>query len=218
MIDRREELASRRVQYEAAGLDVGDVAADPLTQWSRWYADASAAGITEPNAMVVSTVADDGGADARFVLVRDQDDRGLVFHTNTDSTKGRQLAARPLASGLFAWLDLHRQVRVRGPVEPIDAATSDAYFASRPRASQIGAWASPQSQPIADRTTLDRLVDAVTVRFDGAEIRRPPFWGGYRLVVEEAEFWQGRPNRLHDRLRYRRAGPGPGWLVERLAP
>jgi pyridoxamine 5'-phosphate oxidase len=216
-VDRSDELRLRRVQYETLGVDVGDVTGDPFSQWQRWYDDASTAGVAEPNAMALSTADPDGRPDVRFVLVRGVDERGVVFHTNYDSPKSRQLTDNPRAAGLFAWLDLHRQVRLRGTVERVSDAESDAYFESRPRDSQIGAWASPQSAVIADRAELDRLVADAADRFAGGDVPRPPSWGGWRLTPDEVEFWQGRANRLHDRLRYRRE-PSGGWIIERLAP
>jgi pyridoxamine 5'-phosphate oxidase len=211
------ELFARRVQYETAGLDVADVDADPIVQWQRWYDDAASAGVTEPNAMVIATATADGRPDARFVLVRSVDERGFVFHTNYSSPKSRQAGGNPRGAGVFAWLDLHRQIRVRGPMEQVSAEESDAYFASRPRDSQIGAWASPQSEVVADRADLDRRVADVEQQFADRDVERPPFWGGWRLGIEEMELWQGRPNRLHDRVRYRRDDAG-AWVVERLAP
>jgi pyridoxamine 5'-phosphate oxidase len=215
--DPREALLHRRVQYETAGLDVGDLAADPVEQWHRWHAQALEAGVAEPNAMTVATVGLDGVPDARIVLAREVDDRGLVFYTNFTSAKSRQLDAAPAAAAVFSWLDLHRQVRVRGAAARVADAESDAYFTTRPRGSQLGAWASPQSEVLRDRGELERRVIIADEEFADDEVPRPDFWGGWRLVPSEWEFWQGRPNRLHDRLRFRSAAAGD-WIVERLAP
>jgi len=205
------------VQYETAGLDRDDLDESPVQQWHQWYLDALDAGLPEPNAMAISTIADDGMPDSRIVLARGVDDEGITFFGNYESAKGRQLEANPLASAVFPWVGLHRQVRVRGTVEVLSRFESDAYFASRPRESQIGAWASPQSTVIADRDELEQLVAGFTAEFEGREVPRPSHWGGWLLIPESYEFWQGRPSRLHDRFRYRSDDDG-AWIIERLAP
>ena len=209
-------LRDRRVQYETAGLDLADLAATPIQQWHRWYGDAVEAGVAEPNAMTVSSNDAEGQPDARVVLAREVNDEGIVFYTNYESAKGVQLAGAPFASAVFAWLDLHRQVRVRGEIEVVSSEESDAYFASRPRESQIGAWASAQSQVITGREELEAAVVEMTQRFMGGDVPRPPHWGGLRIVPSTVEFWQGRPSRLHDRFRY--AWAGTQWSISRLAP
>jgi pyridoxamine 5'-phosphate oxidase len=209
-------ISDLRSEYETVGLDVADLAAHPLDQWQQWYGDAVAAGCTEPNAMTLATVDADGRPDARYVLVRGVDRQGLWFFTNTESVKGLELAAHPVAALVFGWLELHRQVRMRGSVVPLDRDEAEAYFASRPRSSRLASWASRQSTVLPDRATLLAELAAVEARFPGEEVPAPPWAGCYRVEPDEVEFWQGRAGRLHDRLRYRR--DGNGWIVERLSP
>jgi pyridoxamine 5'-phosphate oxidase len=191
---------------------------DPMAQFRRWFDDAAAAAVPEPEAMNVATIGDDGGPNGRMVLLKQFDDRGFVFYTNYLSQKGRELAAVPAAALTWRWFPLERQVRARGRAERVSAEESDAYFATRPRGAQIGAWASPQSQVLANRQELEAYVAEVTARFGDGPISRPPWWGGVRIVPASVEFWQGRESRLHDRLSYRRGQSGEGWHVERLAP
>lgn len=211
-------LRDLRTQYEAAGLDRDDLYADPVVQWQRWYAVAERAGIEEANAMALATLGLDDVPDVRIVLARGFDHLGLTFFTNYESTKSRQLDEHPYAAAAFHWEALHRQARVRGPVVRLEEAASDEYFASRPRPSQIGAWSSPQSESVGSRAELDERVAETEERFDGEPVPRPPFWGGWRIVPISFEFWQGRPDRLHDRFRYTRAEDGTSWQIERLAP
>ncbi|MEY4229877.1 MAG: pyridoxine/pyridoxamine 5-phosphate oxidase [Actinomycetota bacterium] len=211
-------LASRRHEYETAGLDVADVLPDPLAQWQRWFEQATEAGCVEPNAFVLSTLGTDGFPQSRYLLARGADERGLSFFTNYESDKSRQLAAHPQASMLFTWLQLHRQVRLTVTVERLPDDESDEYFASRPRASQLGAWASRQSTVLSGRDELDaRVADMERNFVELEQVPRPEFWGGWLARVHEWEFWQGRPSRLHDRLRYRQTADG-AWFVERLSP
>lgn len=205
-----------RQDYRVGTLDPEDVAGAPLHAARRWLDEAIAAGLEEPTAVTLATVDADGVPDARVVLLRGFDDDGLVWFTNRSSAKGQQLASTPSAAVVAYWPQLERQIRFRGPVQLLDDAASDAYFDSRPRGSQLGAWASKQSQPVADRAVLEAQVEAAAARFDDTAVPRPPHWGGYRMLPSMVELWQGRASRLHDRVRCTR-GDG-GWTVERLQP
>lgn len=195
-------------------LHESELAAGPIEQFRRWFDQAATAGVEMPEAMGLTTVSD-GRPSSRMVLLKEVD-TGFVFFTNYKSRKSRDLAEDLRAALLFHWIPLERQVPIEGLVERVSAAESDAYFATRPRGSQIGAWASPQSQVIASRDELDQALRKIEERFQDSEIPRPPFWGGFRLIPDKVEFWQGRQDRLHDRLRYRK--DGGLWIVERLAP
>lgn len=211
-----DPVLERRHSYDRDTLDEARAAADPFAQFARWLGDAVEAQLLEPNAMTLATVDAAGRPSARVVLLRSWNERGFVFFTNYESQKGRDVTANPVAALVFFWGELERQVRVNGSVEVLAAAESDAYFARRPRGHRISAWASPQSEVIADRAALEARLDAMERRFADADVPRPPFWGGYRVVPDRIEFWQGRPNRAHDRLAYTAASGG--WLRVRLAP
>jgi pyridoxamine 5'-phosphate oxidase len=207
-----------RKEYEQAALDEATVARDPIAQFAAWYDAAVAAGVPEPEAMTLSSATPDGRPSARVVLLRGFDARGFCFFTNYDSRKGRELTANPHAAVTFHWAELERQVRIEGRVERTTAAESDDYFRTRPSTSRIGAWSSPQSEVIEDRAALETLFARYRAEHpDDAAIPRPANWGGFRLVPERIEFWQGRPSRLHDRLVFRRGARGD-WILERLAP
>jgi pyridoxamine 5'-phosphate oxidase len=210
------DLAGLRREYESHGIDVEDLDPDPVEQARKWVDDAIVGECIEANAMTLSTVGPDGRPEARYVLLRGLDEHGFWFFTNTESAKGRALHANPDAALTLAWLQLHRQMRVSGVVKPLPTELSDAYFARRDRGSQIGAWASQQSSVIASRAALDEAVAEYERRFAGTDVPRPPFWAGYALQPDAIEFWQGRPSRLHDRIRFRREDDA--WIAERLSP
>jgi pyridoxamine 5'-phosphate oxidase len=211
-----DDLASRREDYARGGLAESDLAADPIAMFERWYADAVAAGLHEPNAMAVATATPDGAPSARFVLLKGVSPEGFVFYTNLASRKGHELLANPRCSLLFPWHPLERQVRVEGHATELSRAEVEAYFAARPRGSQLGAWASHQSAVVSGRDELDEAYAAVADRFADQDVPVPDEWGGFRVRPDAVEFWQGRTGRMHDRLVYRRAGGG--WTTERLAP
>ena len=211
------DLSGLRAEYARGGLDLPDLARDPVEMFERWLGEAVAAGVHEPNAMVLATATPDGRPSSRMVLLKGFGPDGFVFFTNQASRKGDELAANPHCALLFPWHPLERQVRIEGVAERLDAARVEAYFRSRPRGAQLGAWASAQSRPVAARAELATSYARVQERFgDEGEVPVPPEWGGYRVVPEAVEFWQGRPGRMHDRLVYHR--DGDGWAVERLAP
>ena len=209
------DIADRRREYTRARLDVDTVARSPLEQFAKWFDDALDSALREPTAMALATVGADGRPGARMVLLKGFDARGFVFYTNYDSRKGRELAGNPHASLLLYWAELERQIRIEGEIEKLAAEDSDEYFRTRPLGARIGAWASPQSEVIGKGALMARVAE-MGMRH-GLNPSRPPPWGGYRVAPREFEFWQGRPSRLHDRIRYRKSADD-GWIIERLAP
>ncbi|MCW2722291.1 pyridoxamine 5'-phosphate oxidase [Pseudonocardia sp.] len=213
-----QQLAGMRVDYRTEGFDVDMLAPTWHEQLTAWLAEAEEAGVVEANAMVLATAGEDGRPSSRTVLCKGLDERGVVFYTNYTSAKSRDLRQTRYASATFPWYLQHRQVHVRGMVEMVSAAETRAYWSSRPRGSQLGAWASAQSVVVRDRRVLDDGLAAVTQRFDEQPVPVPQHWGGWRIVPEEVEFWQGRTNRMHDRLRFVVNGHDRSWTVRRLAP
>ncbi len=211
-------IPSLRTEYRLAGLDRAALDPDPVVQFGRWFDEAVRAGLPEPNAMTLATASAEGRPSARMVLLKGFDARGFVFFTNYESRKGAELAANPWAALVFHWGPLERQVRVEGRVERTGREESAAYFRSRPLGSRLGALASAQSRVLPDRGTLERRVAELEARHAAGEVPLPDFWGGYRLVPDALELWQGRPDRLHDRFRYTRRDGVPGWAIERLSP
>ncbi len=211
-----DAIADLRRRYERAGLHEADLDADPVQQFRRWFEEARGSGLYEPNAMTLATATPDGGPAARMVLLKGVGPEGFDFFTSFDSRKGLELAANPRAALLFWWGPLERQVRIEGRIARVPDREADAYFATRPLESKIGAWASEQSAPIEGRHILEARAEEVRRRFPTGDVPRPPFWGGYRVEPGEIEFWQGRENRLHDRLVYRRSDEG--WEIKRLQP
>ncbi|MBV9455845.1 MAG: pyridoxamine 5'-phosphate oxidase [Rubrobacter sp.] len=211
------DLQRLRKEYTRAGLAEADADPDPIEQFDKWFNEALAANLHEPNAVTLATATRDGRPSARVVLLKGYDDRGFVFYTSYDGRKSRELEENPRCTLVFYWGELERQVRIEGRAKRISGEESDAYYRSRPRGSQLGSWASAQSRSVEDRGILEKRLRELDATYEGSEIPRPPFWGGYRIEPGAIEFWQGRENRLHDRLLYSRVDSG-GWRIERLQP
>lgn len=214
----REFTKKDRRDFGNAPFDMGDAASDPIDQFARWYQQAIEAELPDPYAFTLATAAADGTPSIRTLYMRDFTKAGITFFTNYNSTKGRHLAENSKCAANFLWLELNRQVRVEGRAEKVSSEESDAYFGSRPRESQIGAWASDQSSTAADREALSRRIEEFTEKFKGTDVPRPPHWGGYIIIPSEIEFWQGRPSRLHDRICYRMAAGDRSWEKFRKFP
>lgn len=212
----KEFLSKLRKDYGIMGLNEADLHEDPIKQFEAWFTQAANEGIVEPNAFTLATVSAEGKPSSRIVLLRNFDQRGFTFFTNYNSQKGSDMAENPYVAMNFFWPDMERQIRINGTVEKITALESLDYFKSRPRGSQIGAWASDQSKELVSRELLEGRIAEIEKRFAGKDVEKPPFWGGFRVKPETIEFWQGRPSRLHDRLRYSKQGDG--WKVDRLNP
>jgi pyridoxamine 5'-phosphate oxidase len=211
------DAASLRKEYTRSGLHETDMNPDPIVQFRTWFEKVIGADLSEPNAMTLATATKEGRPSARTVLLKGYDERGFVFYTNYEGRKANELQTNPACALLFYWGELERQIRIEGKASRLPIEESDGYFASRPRGSRLGAWASEQSRPVEDRSLLEERVRTLEVQYEGREVPRPPFWGGYRVEPDSVEFWQGRENRLHDRLLYRRDAGG-GWTLERLQP
>jgi pyridoxamine 5'-phosphate oxidase len=210
------DASSLRKEYTSAGLDEADVDPDPIVQFHEWFENAVEADLHEPNAMILATATTDGKPSARTVLLKGSDERGFVFYTNYEGRKAGELEVNPMCALLFYWGELERQIRIEGRASRLSSEESDAYFAGRPRGSRLGAWASEQSRPVKDRSILEERVRALETEYEGREIPRPSFWGGYRVEPDAIEFWHGRESRLHDRLVYLRNEGG--WKIVRLQP
>lgn len=210
-------VADLRKEYTFRGLSETEAHPNPVEQFTVWFEQAIATQLPEPNAMTIATATANGRPSARIVLLKDYDERGFVFYTNYDSNKGQQLLENPWGAIVFWWAQLERQVRIEGSVEQVSAEEADAYFESRPKGSQLGAWASNQSQVIASREVLEQSLQQLQEKYENQQVPRPPHWGGFRVIPTEIEFWQGRPSRLHDRLIYHRGDDG-SWTMQRLSP